>query len=274
RVYRLPAGHAEALLDRDSLLYQTPFVRIVGSSAGKLPALLDAYRTGGGVSWAEFGADTRTGQAEMNRPIYLGLLGSEWFPAVPELHARLIEGGARVADIACGEGWSSIAIASAYPGVQVDGFDIDGPSIEQARRNAADAGVSDRVRFHLGDAAAIDRTDTYDAVVGFEFVHDLPSPIDVLSTMRRIVKPDGHVVVMDERVADSFTDDADDIERLMYGISLFVCLPDSMAHRPSVATGTLIRPSVMDAYAKEAGFASARALPIEHDMWRFYRLEM
>lgn len=274
RVYRLPAGHAEALLDRDSLLYQTPFVRIIGSSAGKLPALLDAYRAGGGVSWAEFGPDTRSGQAEMNRPMYLSLLGSEWFPAVPELHARLIEGGARVADIACGDGWSSIAIAIAYPGVQVDGFDIDESSIAQARRNAADAGVTDRVRFHLGDAAAIDRTGTYDAVVGFEFIHDLPSPIEVLATMRRIVKPDGHVVVMDERVGDSFTDDADEIERLMYGFSLFVCLPDSMAHRPSVATGTVIRPSVMDAYAKEAGFAGALALPIEHDMWRFYRLEL
>lgn len=271
RRYRLPPAHVEVLLDRDSLGYTTPFVRIAAASASKLPQLLEAYRTGGGVSWAEFGEDTRTGQAEMNRPFYLGLLGSEWFPSVPDLQDRLTAGG-RVADIACGEGWSSIAIALAYPEVTVDGFDIDEPSIEQARRNAAEAGVSDRVRFHCTDAADVDEAGAYDVVVGFEFVHDLPSPIDVLAAMRRLARPDGHVVVMDERVGDTFTGDVDDIERLMYGFSLFVCLPDGMAHQPSAATGTVIRRPVMEAYALDAGFSGVEVLPIDHDLWRFYRL--
>jgi SAM-dependent methyltransferase len=273
RTYRLHPAHAEVLLDGDSLAYLAPFVRIVASSATKLPQLLEAYRNGGGVSWAEFGADTRSGQAEMNRPHYLQLLGTEWFPSVPSLHARLQAGG-RLADVACGEGWSSIALALAYPDLSVDGYDIDPPSIEQARRNAENAGVADRVDFQIADVATLAGGGEYDVVVGFEFVHDLPAPIDVLSTMRRLVKPDGHVVVMDERVGERFTGEVDDVERLMYGFSMFVCLPDAMSQQPSAATGTVIRPSVMDAYAKDAGFAGAEILPIENDLWRFYRLSL
>ena len=273
RTYRLPPGHAEVLLDGDSLAYLAPLVRILASSATKLPRLLDAYQTGGGVSWAEFGADTRAGQAEMNRPFYLQLLGTEWFPAVPALHSRLVSGG-RLADIACGEGWSSIALAQAYPDLGVDGFDIDAPSIEQARRNAEEAGVADRVRFEVADVANLSADGEYDVVVGFEFVHDLAAPIDVLSAMRRLVKADGEVVVMDERVGERFTGDVDDVERLMYGFSLFVCLPDAMSQQPSAATGTVIRPSVMEAYAKDAGFVGVEVLPIDNDLWRFYRLRV
>ncbi len=273
RRYRLPPGHAEALLDRDSLAYMSAFIRVIASAGVQLPSLLDAYLRGGGVSWEQFGDDMRTGQADMNRPFFLTLVGTEWFPSVPELHSAL-QSNARVADVGCGEGWSSIAIAKSYPQVTVDGFDIDEPSIAQARRNAEIEGVADRVQFHNGDATAIKASDPYDVVVGFEFVHDLPSPVEVLSTMRSIVKPDGIVVVMDERVGETFTGKMDDVERLMYGFSIFICLPDSLSHNGSVATGTVIRPSTMDAYAKQAGYKSADILPIEADLWRFYRLTL
>ena len=94
-----------------------------------------------------FGADAREAQAEQNRPIFLNLLGSEWLPAIADVHARLeADPPARVADIGCGAGWSSIAIAKAYPKVRVDGFDLDEPSIELARANAAEHGVADRVQ--------------------------------------------------------------------------------------------------------------------------------
>ncbi len=273
RRYRLPAEHAEVLVDGDSLAYMTAFIRLIVSSAIKLPELVEAYRNGGGVSWAEFGDDTRTGQAEMNRPFFLTFIGSDWFPAVPELHDRLTA-GADVADIACGEGWSSIGIALAYPESRVDGYDIDGPSIAQARRNAEEAGVSDRVTFHHADAASVDATEKYDVVVGFEFVHDLPTPVDVLATMRSIVKPDGYVLVMDERVSETFTGEMDDIERLMYGFSLVCCLPDAMSSQPSAATGTVMRPGTLARYAREAGFGGLEVLPMEADLWRFYRLTL
>jgi SAM-dependent methyltransferase len=271
RRYRLPEGHAEVLTDADSLTYLAPFVRLMSAAGVQLPSLLDAYRTGGGVSWAQFGVDMRTGQAEMNRPWFLSELGNTWFPAIPELHSRL-EAGAAVADVGCGEGWSSIAIALAYPNVTVDGFDIDTPSIEAARRHAARAGVADRIRFHDTDAATLDHPDGYDVVTAFECIHDLPYPVPVLSTMRRVVKDGGIVLVMDEAVADAFGDRFDDVERLMYGFSLFICLPDGMSHPDSSGTGTVIRPATLKRYAESAGFSDVEVLPVDNELWRFYRL--
>lgn len=272
RLYSLPAAQREVLTDRDSLNYLTPFARLISASGIQLPALLDVYRHGGGVSWEEYGEDMRTGQAEMNRPWFISALGSEWFPAVPALHERLQSGDARVADIGCGDGWSSIGIAQAYPGVTVDGFDIDAASMAAARVNARDAGVSDRVRFHHVDGAMATGESEYDVVTIFEAVHDMAHPVEVLETARRLAKPDGHVVVMDEAVADAFGDSGDEVERLMYGFSLFVCLPDGMSHEGSVGTGTVMRPSKLEEYAVAAGFSGVSVLPIENDLWRFYQL--
>lgn len=272
RSYSLPPAHAEVLLDRDSLSYLSPFVRMITRSGIMLPAMIEAFRTGGGVGWHELGDDARSGQADMNRPWFLQSIGSEWFPAIPDLHATLSAGG-RVADVGCGEGWSSIAIALAYPQVTVDGFDVDGPSVEAARRHAAEAGVSDRITFHQVDAAELNHEEAaFDAVVGFEFIHDLPHPVSVLEAMRRIAKPGAPVVVMDENVPDDFVGERNEAERVMYGISLFICLPDGMSHQPSAATGTVIRQSTMRTYAREAGFSDVEVMPVEHDLWRFYSL--
>lgn len=273
RVYALPDAHKTVLADHDSLAFMSPFVRVVAAAGVQLPQHVEAYRTGGGVSWEQFGPDMRTGQAEVNRPWFLQHIGNSWFPTVPELHASLQDGG-RVADIGCGEGWSSISIALAYPQARVDGYDIDAPSIEAARRHASEAGVADRVSFHHADAAQAEQHGTYDVVSAFECLHDMPDPVSVMRRMRELVKDEGVVFVMDEAVGDAFGDRDDEIERLMYGISLFVCLPDGMSHEDSVGTGTVMRPSTLRAYATEAGFSDVDTLPIENDLWRFYRLRM
>ena len=274
RVYSLPAAHREVLCDLDSLNYLTPFARLITAGGLQLPALLDVYRNGGGVPWEQYGPDMRTGQAEMNRPWFVNALGTDWFPAVPELDVRLQEADARVADIGCGEGWSSIAIAGAYPGVTVDGFDIDEDSIVAAREHAKRAGVADSVRFHRVDGSEATGDGSYDVVTLFECVHDMAHPVEVLEHARGLVKPDGHVVVMDEAVGDAFGDRTDEVERLMYGFSLFVCLPDGMSHEGSVGTGTVMRPAQLEEYAKLAGFSGLSVLPIENDLWRFYSLEL
>lgn len=273
RRYALPAAHREVLTERDSVNFLTPFVRLVTAGGIQLPALVEAYRNGGGVSWEQYGVDMRTGQSEMNRPWFINELGESWFPAVESIDARLRIPDARVADIGCGEGWSSIAIAKAYPGVTVDGYDIDEASMVAAREHAAAEGVADRVRFHHVDGQDIDGSDQYDVVTLFECVHDMPAPVGVLETARDLVKPDGHVVVMDEAVGDTFGERSDEVERLMYGFSLFVCLPDGMSHDDSVGTGTVMRPATLDGYARSAGFAGISVLPIENDLWRFYELE-
>lgn len=271
RRFSLPPATAEVLTDRQSLSYLAPIARMFAAAAGQLPALLEAYRSGGGVGWAQFGADARESQADMNRPWYEKELPGA-LRGVPSLDAVLGRPGARIADIGCGGGWSSIALARTYPQASVDGLDIDLASVELARANAEEAGLSDRLSFECGDAAAMPAA-AYDAVFAFECVHDMPSPVDVLGAARRALAPGGSVIVMDEAVAESFTAPGDEVERLMYGFSLLICLPDGMAHPPSAATGTVMRVGTLRAYAREAGFAEVEVLPIEDfGFWRFYRL--
>ena len=154
RRFSLPAGHAEVMVDQDSLNYLAPVARFTMGLVRPLPTLVDAFRTGEGIPYPDYGADAREGQADANRVQFVNLLGSEWLPSVPDVHERLLaDPPARVADMGCGTGWSSIAIARAYPKVRVDGYDADEPSIELARQNAEQAGVADRVTFHVRDAS-------------------------------------------------------------------------------------------------------------------------
>lgn len=272
RRFTLPAAHAEVLTDTDSLAFVAPLARFVAAVGHHLDTIADAFRDGGGVSWAALGDEVREAQAAANRPLFLHQLGND-LAQDSDLDAAL-RAGARVADIGTGHGWSAIGIAKAYPAVTVDGFDTDVPSIEAARRNAAAAGVADRVRFHVGDAGDVAAPATpYDAAFAFECIHDIADPVSVLATMRRLAGDDGAVIVMDENVADEFQAPGDEVERLMYGYSLTCCLTDCMSHEHSAATGTVMRRDTFTGYARQAGFADVTVLPIENDFFRFYRLE-
>jgi 2-polyprenyl-3-methyl-5-hydroxy-6-metoxy-1,4-benzoquinol methylase len=273
RRFALPDAHAEVLTDQDSVAFVAPLARFVGAVGHHLDAIADAYRNGGGVSWTQLGDEAREAQAAANRPLFLHQLGVELLPQATDLDARLRDGG-RVADIGTGHGWSAIGLAKAYPFITVDGFDIDVPSIEAARRNASAAGVADRARFHVVDAADITPpTQPYDAVFAFECIHDISNPVSALATMRRLAGDTGVVVVMDENVAEAFHAPGDEVERLLYGYSLTCCLTDGMSHENSAATGTVMRPATFTTYAHEAGFTNVQILPIEHDFFRFYQLE-
>ena len=268
--FTLPPGAAEVLTDESSLSFLAPLARMFAAAAAQLPALLDAYRTGGGVGWSQFGTDMRESQADMNRPWFEHALPGA-LAGVPELDRELRAPGARIADVGAGGGWSTIALARAYPQARVEGFDVDAPSVELARANAAAAGVADRVAFHLVDGSRL--PDGFDAAFAFECIHDLPRPVEVLAAMNRAVRADGPVVIMDEAVGDRFGGKADEVEQLMYGFSLLVCLPDGLAHPRSVGTGTVMRPGTLREYARAAGFAGVEVLPIDDfGFWRFYRL--
>ena len=273
RRFQLPAAHMEVLLDADSLHHVVPLALGVASIGGLLPAILDAFRSGGGVPFESYGADMRDSIARGNRPTFVNLLGSQWLPAVPDIDERLrSEPPARVADLGCGLGWSSLSIARAYPIVTVDGIDLDDASIAQARKNAAAAGLSDRVNFVARSAADPTGSAEYDLVTAFETLHDMADPVGALRAMRALIAPGGSVFIADERVAEEFTAPGDEVERFMYGWSALHCLPVGMVETPSAGTGTVMRPSTLRRYAAEAGFAGVEVLPIEHEFWRFYRL--
>ena len=271
RRYRLPRAAAEVLTEPTSLAYLGPLPRFFAAVGGALPELVEAYRSGGGVSWERLGADAREAQADLNRP-WFGELPVA-FGGIGELQSVLSRPGARIADVGSGAGWSSIELAKAYPSLRVDGFDIDEPSIELARRNAEEAGVSDRVRFHNADGDGLAHHGPFDAAFAFECIHDMPRPMDVLAAMRLAVRDGGPVIVMDEAVSDVPAPVGDVVERLLYGYSLLCCLPDGLSHQPSVGTGTVMRPNLLRDYARAAGFADIEILPIEDfGFFQFYSL--
>jgi SAM-dependent methyltransferase len=269
--FRLPDGYRDVLVDPVGRSLMAPVSRMIVAALGQLPAVAAAYRSGAGHPWEAYGADMREGQAAFNRPAFEHLLGAAWLPAIPDVHARLAaDPAAHVVDIGCGEGWSTIAIARAYPRARVVGLDLDGPSMEAARRHAAEAGMADRVEFRHGDAAGLD--ERIDLALIIEAVHDMANPVPVLAAVRRSLAADGSLLVVDERVAETFTAPGDEVERFMYGWSLTTCLPDGRSRSPSVATGTVMRPDTLRRYAAEAGFGTVEILPIENDFFRFYRL--
>lgn len=271
RRFVLTAGHAEVLLDEESLNYASPLGRLLVACLRPIDALLDAYRNGGGVPYADYGADLHEGTAAFTRPMFSRLLTQEWLPSVPEIHARLLaDPPARVADVACGGGISSIAIARGYPKVHVDGIDLDTASIESARRHLAGSGVEDRVTFEARDAADPTLGRRYDLVTVFQALHDMSYPVDVLRAARGMLAEGGVVLVGDERAAESFGAPGEDLERMFYGVSILHCLPVGMVGDGAVGTGTVMRPATVEAYARDAGFEDFAIAPIENDLWRFY----
>jgi SAM-dependent methyltransferase len=275
RRYSLPPAHVDPLVDPDSPAYIAPLARQAVGMLSPLALLVEAFRTGDGVPYPDYGEDTRDGIAELNRAMFVNELGETWFPAIEDVHARLSSAsGACVADMGCGTGWSSIAMARAYPQVLVDGIDSDPASIETARENAIAEGVGDRVRFFVQDASDSTLDGVYDLVTIFEALHDMARPIEALSTAHRLLATGGTAIVADERVAERFRAPGDDLERLMYGFSVLHCLAVGRADHPdSAATGTVMRPDTLREYARSAGFRRVEALPIENDFWRFYRLD-
>ena len=177
-------------------------------------------------------------QAGFNRPAYTGQLVQEWLPAVPDLHATLTRGGA-IAELGSGAGWAAIALARGYPDLRVDGFDWTRP------RSRPPAGTRSRLGWRPGSIRRRRRHRSgadgcYDAVFAFEVVHDLAHPVEALRTARRITS--GPVIVVDERVAETFHAPADPMERFFYAASVLHCLPVGRCERRSAATGTVMRP--------------------------------
>jgi SAM-dependent methyltransferase len=270
RRYRMPPEHVAVLADPDDVRYEAYRGVEAVRAARPMPDVVQAFRHGGApppLAWEP------EGRAEFNRALFLNLLGSRWLPAIPEVDRRLRSGPpARVADVACGTGWSSIAMAGAYPGITVDGFDLDPDVVAVAADNAARTGMAGRVRFAVVDAADPDLPGRYDLVTIFEALHDMARPVDALRAARAMLAAGGSVVIADERVEDSFTAPAPDTDRRAYGWSVVSCLPSAMGDPETAATGAALRPATLAGYATAAGFAHTEALDLDAGDWRFYRL--
>jgi 2-polyprenyl-3-methyl-5-hydroxy-6-metoxy-1,4-benzoquinol methylase len=270
RRYTLPPEHVPVLADPDHVDYHGYKGVELARAARMLPDLVEAYRTGDAPPHQPWEPE---GRAEFNRPTYLNLLGKQWLPAIPEIDERLrADPPARVADFACGTGWSSIAMAQAYPRITVHGLDLDEDAIAAATRHALEAGLSDRVSYSVANASDTAQSGRFDLVTILEALHDIPRPVDALRSARELLAPGGSVLVLDELVEDEFTAPASELERYHYGWSLMSCLPDAMGDPESAATGAVMRPATLRRYATEAGFQEMQILPFHTSLFRFYRL--
>ncbi len=268
--FALPPDHAAVLLDPDAPDGIAGSVLSLVADLAQVPRLVESFRTGVGIPYADYGPDEAEGQARGTRPVYRAEIES-WLAAVPELAERLASGTARVLDIGCGVGWSSVCMAQAHPGLVVDGVDLDPRSIEAAQQVAESEGVADRVTFELRDAATLAGAG-YDLATMFEMLHDLARPVEALRAARAALDEGGVVLVADEPCGEAFAGPADEQERRHYGYSVLHCLPASMTEPGSAATGTLIRPDIVRRYAGEAGFTSVEVLPVESVAFRLYLL--
>lgn len=272
RVFSLPEEHRVVLTDSDSPFSRVAGILPVGAVAHALPRLLEVYRSGEGLTDKAYGPDWRSGHGASNRALYAHSLAGWIRGALPDVHARLSAGDARAADIACGAGWAAIALACAYPNLQVDGFDINDDMTRDATLNAERSGVAERVKFHVHDCSHPGIDATYDLVCLFDTLHELPGPVEVLRNCGGICAAAGGVLVMDAKVADEFTAPANEIERFQYTTSVLHCLPACLAEQPSAGTGTVMRPSLVRRYAQEAGFSGVEMLRVEDRFHHFYRL--
>jgi len=273
RRYALIPGSENLLTDESGALPALHDLRCVLAAISQAGNLVTHYRDGTGMSFSADGDDMRIGQALATKQSYLVALPTSWLPALGDLHNRLRDQpGGRIADIGIGAGWSSIALARAYPLATVDGLDLDPASVDLARANAAAEGMFGGVNFQVQDAADPTLAGRYDLVCAFECLHDLTRPVRVLRAMRALLGSGGAVLIGDIASPDLFSAPGADSDRITYGYSLFHCLPVGLDDDNAVGTGAVMRTATVRSYAAAAGFTGFAVLPIDHPGWRFYRL--
>jgi ubiquinone/menaquinone biosynthesis C-methylase UbiE len=256
RRYELPPEQATALADDDSPAF------VCGGYAGITSAYVDAnrfiqaFRTGEGVGWQEHDPRLFLGTERFFRPGYKAALVPEWLPALDGVVAKL-EAGARVADIGCGHGASTVLMAEAFPRSEFIGFDFHDASIETSRKRAADAGVGYRVQFSVATAADFPGTG-YDLVTYFDCLHDMGDPLGALVHTRRALDADGTVMLVEPRAGDRPEENHHPLGRAMYGLSTVVCTMASKAQEVGLALGAQAGEARLRDLFEQAGFSRFR----------------
>jgi 2-polyprenyl-3-methyl-5-hydroxy-6-metoxy-1,4-benzoquinol methylase len=216
----------------------------------------DAFRTGAGVGWHEHHDDLFTGTERLFKPGYVANLVSSWIPALDGMEDKL-RAGATVADVGCGYGASTIVMAQAYPNSTFVGFDYHEESIAVASKRAAEAGVSDRVRFEIAAADDISGAG-YDLVCVFDALHDMGDPVGAAAHIRSALAPDGTLLIVEPMAGETVADNANVVGRLFYSAGLFICLPHAKSQGGRQELGPQVPESTWRRLLGEAGFTRFR----------------
>ena len=233
--YYLTEEQAFGLADENSPAFLPGAFQVALAAVKAEPKITEAFRTGAGVGWHEHDVGVFHGTERFFRPGYAANLVSSWIPALDGVET-LLKQGAKVADVGCGLGSSTILMAQAYPNSTIIGFDYHGPSIELARQRAAEAGVGDRVRFEIAKAKEFPGKD-YDFVTFFDCLHDMGDPKGAAAHVRETLKSNGTWMIVEPFAGDRLEDNFNPVSRSYYSASTLICTPASLSQEVGAALG-------------------------------------
>jgi 2-polyprenyl-3-methyl-5-hydroxy-6-metoxy-1,4-benzoquinol methylase len=253
--YRLTPEQAEAFTNPDSPAYVAGGFQNLTAATRAVDRLTEAFRTGDGMGWHEHHDDMFVGTERFFRPGYLANLTTSWIPSLTGTEQRLTD-GARVADVGCGLGASTVIMARAYPKSRFEGVDYHQGSVDLAGRRASEAGVADRVAFRVAGAADLDGS--YDLITFFDCLHDMPDPVGALRAARAATADGGRVMLVEPMSWDTVSETLNPLGKVLAGASMLVCLPSGLSAAPARGLGNQVGPAGICQLAREAGFSGAR----------------
>jgi SAM-dependent methyltransferase len=268
--YALPAEHVPALATEPGPAFFGGVHQELIGAIQRYDQVTGAFRRGGGVAPADLHPDVWAGTSRFTAQWHQNTLVQQWLPLVPATTAKL-EAGAAVADVGCGTGQALIALARAFPGITATGYDTHPPSVAQARRAAAEAGLAGRVSYQVLDAAA-GLPGSYDVITTFDVVHDAADPLGLLRSIRDALRPGGSYLCLEINCSDQATANVGPVATLLYGFSLLYCMTTSLA-QGGEGLGTLGLPEpVLRELAGKAGFAQVRRVEMDNPFNSLYEL--
>ena len=254
--YLLPPEQVVAFTDPTSAAYLPGLFQIAHGTIRDTPSILTAARSGDGVGWHEHNGDVHEGCERFFAPSYRAHLVADWLPACEGVVEKLAA-GARVADVGCGHGASTILMAEAFPRSGFVGSDYHAASIETARKRAAEAGVGDRVEFVAESAQVVDGRG-FDLVTTFDCLHDMGDPVGAARHIRGLLDDDGTWMVVEPAAGDRVEDNFNPVGRAYYGFSTLLCTPTSRAQDVGLALGTQAGPARIRDVVTAGGFSRFR----------------
>ncbi|HEY0324930.1 MAG TPA: methyltransferase domain-containing protein [Allosphingosinicella sp.] len=255
-LFSMSAEQQMALADRDSPVFVASAFQLIASVYIDEPKIAEAFRSGNGVGWHEHHECLFRGTEQFFRTGYRAHLVDEWLPAMPGVVERL-QAGAKVADIGCGAGASTIVMAQAFPDSLFYGFDYHRASIDRAREAALEAGAPSNLRFEVATAKDTPGTD-YDLVACFDCLHDMGDPLGAARRIREMLKPDGVFMLVEPFAGETLADNLNPIGRMYYSASTMICTPGSLAQEVGTALGAQAGPKRLSDLLTEAGFSRVR----------------
>ena len=254
--YELTPEQAMVLANEDSPVFLPSAWEVPVSMWMDEDKTLEAFRTGQGIGWDKHHERLFSGVAAFYRNGYRSSLVSEWLPALERVEEKL-RGGARVADIGCGHGHSTIIMAEAFPKSQFWGFEYHQPSIDAAQAHAQKSGVSERVRFSLANAKSYP-AHGYDLICFFDCLHDMGDPVGVAEYARKALADDGTILLVEPFANDRVEDNLNTVGRLYYAASTTLCCAHSLSEEVGTALGAQAGEARLAQVFRKAGFQKFR----------------